>query len=199
MSRKLSQLLLASLIAFVPLAANAADKVPGRSATAKEAKALRKVMLNQITTECYLLDAPEITSVFKSKLYFIETGVKFPSGASQTLSKHVVAAVNRQPVFLDDTTTTQPCPTLTTVLKDYTLKSEDDAKKLEAALNKIYDLGKYITDDDLGKREVLHEGNTWTFVRGKFFDDGKGFIVKTDNDGKINKVTHSLDIKMAKK
>ncbi len=62
--------------------------------------------------------------------------------------------------------------------KKYKIKNEADAKKFEAVLDSIKPAEKEI-------KKFYKKDNVWCFVREKFFEDERGFLVLTDKSGKI--------------
>jgi len=74
----------------------------------------------------------------------------------------------------------------------FTLKSAQDGAVFQEALDALYPIND---DDDSKLKSVKHDGNQWTFIRGKFFEHFLGFVVTTDKDGKITAIKYSLEIK----
>jgi hypothetical protein len=75
---------------------------------------------------------------------------------------------------------------------DFKLKSDDDAKVMQNALNIAYPT---VTDDDKKAVTFRHAGNQWTFIRGNFIAPKLlGFIFQTDDSGKITSAKFSLQI-----
>jgi hypothetical protein len=74
----------------------------------------------------------------------------------------------------------------------FTLKSDQDGQAFQEALDALYPISD---DDDSKLKSVKHDGNQWTFIRGKFFSHFLGFVVTTDDAGKITGIKYSLEIK----
>ena len=84
------------------------------------------------------------------------------------------------------------CPDIASMFKaDFKLKSDDDANAVQAAFNQLYPL---ITDDEKKAVAFHHNGHDWQFIRGTFFDKHMGFIITTDDSGKITAVKYSLKL-----
>ena len=74
----------------------------------------------------------------------------------------------------------------------FKLKSDADAQALQSALDVLFPITER---DDQAAKTIKHGGNQWTFVRGKFFEKSRGFIVDTSSDGSVTGVKYSLEIK----
>jgi hypothetical protein len=81
---------------------------------------------------------------------------------------------------------------LRVVRDDFILSDQASAKQFEAALDVLYPIQVF---GEKEHKEIRQDGTKWIFVRGKFFNDLKGFIVSTGADGKLTKIDHSLEIK----
>lgn len=77
------------------------------------------------------------------------------------------------------------------VSPSFKLKSDADAKDMQAALDVAYPI---IGDDDKKAATFRHSGTQWTFVRGKFFNNYLGFVFDTDANGTITSAKFSLKI-----
>ena len=97
-------------------------------------------------------------------------------------------------VSLEYTTNNRPMPEVKSLLKKgFVIKTEDDAKAFEAALDVLWPIRS--VGPKKAPKEIKKEGGTWTFVRGTFSKDLQGFIVKTGPDGSIQSIDYSLEIK----
>ena len=76
---------------------------------------------------------------------------------------------------------------------DFTIKTDADAKAFQECLDVLYPIDTTFNKDDLNAKAIRHTGNQWIFIRGKFFDHFKGFIVTTDAGGKVTGVKWTLD------
>lgn len=75
---------------------------------------------------------------------------------------------------------------------DFTLSSEDQASLFEQALDTLL-------NDDAPDAYHTRYGNTWLFIRNEWFGEGMGFIVQTDNHGKILSLEYSYSIPLGEK
>lgn len=71
------------------------------------------------------------------------------------------------------------------VRKDFALKTEEDAKALEAAIDLIFPL---IMDE--GVKAHNKTGNKWFFVRSKYFEDKTAYVVTIDANSKITGIIY---------
>mgnify|MGYP001545056266 CR=1 FL=1 len=94
------------------------------------------------------------------------------------------------PIALPDTDADMP-DFAKLVKPGFTLKTDADAHALQDAFDVLYPVDK----DDASVKTIRHSGNTWTFIRAKFFDHFDGLIVTTDGSGKITDVKRSLEVK----
>jgi hypothetical protein len=69
----------------------------------------------------------------------------------------------------------------------FTLSTDEQASLFEQALD-------ILLNDDAPDAYHSAHGNTWLFIRDEWFGDGMGFIVKTDDYGKILSVEYSYSI-----
>ena len=92
-------------------------------------------------------------------------------------------------------TTNQDCPWLTKIIKkEFKLKTDEDAKVLEAALDVLYPISDHFGGRDHKAKAIRKEDGRFVFVRGVFFKDLKGFVVETGENGSISKVSYSLKL-----
>lgn len=132
--------------------------------------------------------------VFAAK--FFKLGVSV--GADGMSVDLVVAKSGDNLLEVTTPSTTADMPDFKTLFKpDFKLKTDADAKSLQAALDLLYPIDERFSDgkEDIKAKTFKHTGTTWTFIRGKFFDDFKGFIVKIDANGTVTSVEYSLNIK----
>jgi len=135
------------------------------------------------------LTGDAVGKVFNAILYKVSV-VNSDGGSSNA----VVARKGDDIAIVTIPSTTTDMPDLVKLLKsDFTLKSDADAQVFQDALDTLYPIDTTFNKDDLNAKGIRHDGNQWTFVRGKFFDHFKGFIVTTDVGGKVTGVKWTLD------
>jgi hypothetical protein len=130
-----------------------------------------------------------LDKVFNAKVY--QVNVVNSDGGGSTA---VVARTGDDITIISVPSSTADMPDFLKLLKaDFTLKTDADAKVFQDALDVLYPIDTTFNKDDLNARAVKHKGNQWIFIRGKFFDHFKGFIVTTDAGGKVTGVKWTLD------
>ncbi len=136
------------------------------------------------------LDNPALAKVFSAKFYNVDVIVA--GGGTKVL----IGRKGSDLVQVTTPSTTADMPGFQKLLNtDFRLKSDENAHTLQDALDILYPISSDFGDDDAQAKTIKHAGNEWTFVRGKFFDHFKGFVVTTNADGVVTDVKYSLDIK----
>jgi len=74
--------------------------------------------------------------------------------------------------------------------RQFKIKSKEDAQVLEAAMDTLFPVSSF----DIEDKTMRQEGQKWIFIRGKFFEDEKGFVFTTDKNGRITEVEYFLEI-----
>lgn len=138
------------------------------------------------------IDEAVVKKVFAGKLYKVNVSL------TEFSFQMVVMREGDKLIKMDNPTTNKAMPELKSMLDPkFKLLSDADAKDLEAAIDQIFpvtDLDFGFNKDDLKLKAIRHNKNEWTLIRGKFFDDLKGFVFVTDADGAIKEVKHSLRV-----
>lgn len=133
--------------------------------------------------------AAEIAKVFSGSFFNVDVTV------ADNTNKVVAVRSGDDLVQVPIPSTTADMPELFKLVKPgFKLAGDDDGKAFEAALDAIYPIDTTFGKDDLNAEAVKHNGNEWNFVRGKFFDHFKGFVVTTKDDGSITGIKYSLEI-----
>ncbi len=65
----------------------------------------------------------------------------------------------------------------------FSIKTREDALIFEAFLDAV-------TDFNSREKRTIQKENTWLFIRSQPFDDGRGFIVSTDENGTIQSIRY---------
>ena len=74
---------------------------------------------------------------------------------------------------------------------DFKLKTNTDGKMMQQALNVLYPA---MMESEKKLISFRQAGNTWTFVRGEFFESKSGYVMKTGADGSITSVEYLLKL-----
>lgn len=135
------------------------------------------------------MTAEALTKVFSAIIYHVKVVASDGSSANT-----VVARTGDQITMISIPGTTTDMPDLAKLFKpDFTLKSEADSRLMQDALDVMYPIDTTFNKDDINAKAMRHTGNQWIFIRGKFFDHFRGFIITTDNSGKVTAVKWTLD------
>ncbi|VTU00631.1 Uncharacterized protein OS=Endozoicomonas elysicola GN=GV64_00235 PE=4 SV=1 [Gemmataceae bacterium] len=165
-------------------------KAPALEEADADTQKFFEARLNQLVkVKPKLVKDPAVAKVFSAKVYQVGLGfgsVTYPLQVSRN-GDAIVA--------LKDLSTNQDMPELKAIINpEFKLATETDAIVFEAATEALYPLSDGFDDGGAAVKQVRHKGTEWTFVRGKFFEKYKGFVVTTDEKGAITKVRYSLDI-----
>jgi len=94
------------------------------------------------------------------------------------------------PVFTP--TTNEPLPYMDGLIHpDFRLTAET-AEQLKTVFETVMPENFFDDVDDVDP--IRQVDGKWQFITGTFFDDLKGFVVETDDEGKVTAVTYSLGI-----
>jgi hypothetical protein len=107
------------------------------------------------------------------------------------MGKLLMVRLKDRMVCPSDIRTDKSLPVLLKLLNpDFSLKDDAHARIMEKALDALYPVSSL---SDKKVKGIRRQGDTWLFLRGKFFDHYKGFVVKTQN-GKITELRYGLKI-----
>lgn len=135
------------------------------------------------------MTAEALGKVFSAIIYHVKVIASDGSYANT-----VVARTGDQITMVTIPGTTTDMQDLVKLFKpDFTLKSEADSHLMQDALDVMYPIDTTFNKDDINAKAIRHAGSQWTFIRGKFFDHFRGFIITTDNSGKVTAVKWTLD------
>lgn len=131
--------------------------------------------------------------VFAATFYKVEVKVKQGEGSQTTDA--TVARVGDELVEISRPSTSEEVPALKKMMSPkFTLKTDKDAKEVEAALDVLYPISTTFGDKDVKAKAIKHTGKDWVFVRGAFFDHHLGFVFTTDAKGAVTGVKFSLEL-----
>ena len=182
--------LLAVLCLGVAIVASQAFAEPMSDA---EAKVVSAAALALVETTPKRIDSATIQKVFAARFFVVELKIVTGPSSWQSVSLRLERSGDKyQTVGLPSSNADMPA--LTKLFHpSYRLTDKAQAELLQAALEEVYPISTF--GDEKPPKEIRQEGTTWSFVRGKFFDDFKGFVVKTDEEGAVTSIAYSLDIK----
>jgi hypothetical protein len=147
-----------------------------------------KAVSKMVTIEKKRIAGDTISKVLTGSVYQIDI-ITTINNSSSTSTCYIVVKDGKL-IELEDMSENRPMARLLSLMrKDFYLKSENDAKIFETVLDKIFPLGW----SDKDAKEHMKAANKWYFIRGKFFDSKKGFIVTIDPASKITAIEYSLE------
>ena len=136
------------------------------------------------------LSDPSFLKVFSTPFYAVKVVIKEGDGDETT--ELVVAKMGDKLVSVSRPDTDMDLPDFPKLLNpDFRLKTDDDAKALQSALDAAYPI---IGDDNKKVEAIRHTGNQWIMVRGAFFDKTMGYTFDVDADGVIKSVKYVLKL-----
>ncbi len=169
--------------------AAAEDSSEEAAAVAAEVRKLFKV-----STAARKLESEALKKVTDAAIYDVDVTVKGPDGSSKSTVR--VMKGSGGITALERPSTNQACPWLKDLIREtFKLKTEEDAKTLEAALDTLYPVSDRFGGADKKAKAIKKGMNRFVFVRGEFFKDLKGFVFETDESGGISSVKYSLKLK----
>ena len=175
-----------SLLFFINLSAQTIDPA--------NQKLIESFVKRNIDVQLEEVDQTTVNKVFFGTFYKIKAAFIVNGNDVSSFGGNDHINVNGSTVnMIDQIFTDTDCPILMSLLnKDFLLKDENAAKEFEDALNILYPAD----EDDISEVKNMHKDPEWIFIRGKFFDDYKAFIVVTDADGAITKIEFRLGYSM---
>ena len=154
-----------------------------------ERKAVTAAVMERLTVEPERIENDGLARVFDATFYKVDVRLALPSGATKFGTK--LMRVGEEVLDVPSPASTQSMPELVKILrKDFLLKSKADAATFEQALDVLYPMGS----SDKKHKAIAQKGSRWTFVRGKFFDDTKGYVATTDASGRITEIRRVLKL-----
>jgi len=162
--------------------------------TDEEQKAIDAEMRSRVTFEPGSIDSLALRTVFDATFYQVE--IKIREGEATSRQKMLLVRNAGKFVEVGNTTTNRKMPGLLALIKkDFKIRNDEDAATFEEAIDLIYPL---FSDRDRKEVARRQDGKAWLFVRGKFFDSEKGFVVKTDDAGTVTDVAYYLKMEKRK-
>jgi hypothetical protein len=137
------------------------------------------------------LDDPAVIKCIATPIYQVTIQINLGDGGSSS-EQMVVMKQDDKLTTISRPGTDGDYPAIAKMISPkFALKTDDDAKQLQSALDVIYPLN---AGDEKSSEAFKHNGNEWTFVRGKFFDKLMGFVITTDDKGTVTGVKYVLKL-----
>ncbi len=191
MNRAIACVMFSMCLSHVCSAAPAAGRE--EAAVASEVSKMFK-----ITSTATRLHSPEVEKIMEkgAAIYDVKVRIAGPDGYG--IRNHNVKVVKKGNAVtkFSSLSTSKQCPVLQeTIRKDFKLKTQQDLKAMEAALDTIYPISNSFGGRHKKAKAIIRKDASVIFVRGEFIKNLKGFIFKTDKNGSIVDVSYSLTIK----
>lgn len=172
------------------LLAAGATPALSQAVTADDIDFVREHLKDIVRVEPTRVTDPAVTSVFAVPIYRVSVEIHEADG---TVSNGlIVGRVGDAIVPISRPSTDQDCPEIHKMLNpQFKLTGTVAAETLQKALDAVFPA---VTDESKAAVAFRRAGNTWTFIRGKFFDDVLGFVMTTDASGTITGVKFALKL-----
>lgn len=146
-----------------------------------------------IRFEATKLDDALFLKVFSTPFYCVKVLIKASDGEQS--SDVVLARLDGKLVSVGRPSSDVDLPEFPKLLNPaFRLKTDDDAKVLQQALDTAYPI---IGNDNKKAKSFRRAGDQWILVRGVFFDDQLGFIFTVDPTGAVKSVKFVLRLPKA--
>jgi hypothetical protein len=121
--------------------------------------------------------------VFKGTFYMVDPKIMLEDDEDSFSCRNMINITDEVSFVRFDTSL------LVLVQDNFFLKNENDVIIFETAIDKLDPIND---PEDLEFKEHLKSGDSWYFIRGKFFDSKKGFKVTVDKNARITAITYDL-------
>jgi hypothetical protein len=177
--------LVAMLLALAPLRSRA------DGLSAEDQAFFDKHSSDVVQLDAKRLDLPAFVKVFSTPFYTVRVTIKQSDGDMN--NDIVVARVDDKLVCVGRPSSDVDLPEFVKMIKsDFKLKTDDDAKTMQTALDAAYPI--IGSDDDKKAEAFKHVGDQWIFIRGNFFQDKMGYVFDVDADGTIKSTKFKLKL-----
>jgi hypothetical protein len=176
--------------------------------TEAEKKAIKMALFEVKDFKVEERTSKEFQEVFDLKAYALTGKVKDKLSQSNSSSTHNLMFIKHKQAYLKLEMVKKSArggkikdlktPILHSVIKKgFRLSDRKAADTFEKALSLLYayDLGSFGEDKMAGKSKVYKVNDEWFFVRGVFFKDIDGFVVKVDSKGIVKDIRYSYYLK----
>ncbi|MBT3200648.1 MAG: hypothetical protein HN350_12115, partial [Phycisphaerales bacterium] len=168
---------------------------PGGGDEAAVAEKVAKMF--KITSTATKLSSPAVEKIVEKGAAIYDVKIKVIGPDGRGIQNHKIKVLKKGDAITQfaSLNTNKQCPVLQKMIrKDFKLKTQQDFKALEAALDTLYPISDSFGGRDKKAKAIIQKDSSVIFVRGEFFKKFKGFIFKTDKNGSIVNVSYSLGI-----
>jgi hypothetical protein len=159
----------------------------GQNINSNENAVLDKLIQSRLRIEKEKIISDSLAKVFNGTFFRVRFG-SFSADGGEWCGNSIVVLLGGKLIEFESRTDSI-LPLLSLVKKEFSLKTQTDAKVVESALAKIYPPSEFSDE----KPEIIHNGNNWYFIRGKFFDSKSGYIVSVDQNLRISNIAYSME------
>jgi hypothetical protein len=131
-----------------------------------------------------------LDKVTKAKWYNCEISIieEYEDGSSSSIYDLLVMDNNTEVTFSQDNVELITSPSfLNSLREDFYLTDDESAENFELVLDQL-------SDYDRMEKARFERNGGWVFIRDEFFDDGRGFLVDTDDMGNITFIEYSWEV-----
>jgi len=131
--------------------------------------------------------------VFNCQFYTATPYLMSPDGGQSSSESFLYYLNNDSLGLMTIPYTTEPLPELNFCLKpEFLVNSKEQAQLLFEAIETVYPAESMF--DERFEKQLLKVDNGWVYINGEFFDEKKGYIAETTPQGKVIKITRSLNL-----
>jgi hypothetical protein len=178
MKKSICFIIILSLLGMKTFAQGTADK---------ESSMLDNYIKSKVSISKTRIVSDTLARVFAGSFYKVDAGFMFTDEMSYCSGS--ILDIKDGAIFALDSRSDSMFVFKSLVRKDFSLKTESDAKLFEGCLDRLFPM------DEMKRKEKEHlkKDNKWYFIRDTFFDSKSGYIVSVDPNGKILNIAHELE------
>jgi len=148
-----------------------------------ENKALDELIAGKVEIDADALKSSAINALFDVEFFTLKRTPHFDENGGYT--ETILMKQNGKMVEVNDAEMLVPA-----IKSSYKLSSETEAQQLKDALKLLLDSATGSED------EIVQKGEQWILVCEEWFGDKQGFVVTTENGGKISKIEYSSELEL---
>ncbi|OQX80564.1 MAG: hypothetical protein B6D64_02995 [Bacteroidetes bacterium 4484_276] len=148
-----------------------------------ENKALDKLISSKVEIEADALKSSAINALFDAEFFTLKRTPHYNENGGY--SETILMKQSGKMVEVSDAEMLVP-----SIKSSYKLSSETEARQLKDALALL------LVSATGSENEIVQKGEQWILVCEDWFGEKKGFVVTTENGGKINKIEYSGELEL---
>ena len=146
-----------------------------------ENKALDKLISSKVEIEADALKSSAIKAIFDTEFFTLKRTPHYNENGGY--SETILLKQSGKMVEVSDAEMLVPA-----IKISYKLSSKTEAQQLKDALALL------LVSATGSENEIVQKDNQWILVCEEWFGDKKGFVVTTENSGKISKIEYSSEL-----